>query len=58
MQDCKQEFHDQHNQLENKVRQLDVEKAELGAKEQSTREHLQMIVKDKERLEQDSELKL
>lgn len=58
LQDCKQEYHDQHQQLETKFRQLDVEKAELGAKEQSTREHLQMIVKDKERVEQDSELKL
>jgi hypothetical protein len=37
---------------------LDVEKAELSAKEQSSREHLQMIQKEKERLEIDSEQKL
>lgn len=58
LQDCKQEFQDEHKQLEGKVRQLDVEKAELSAKEQSTREQLQMIVKDKERLEQDTDQKL
>ncbi len=35
-----------------------MEKAELSAKEQSSREHLQMIQKEKERLEIESEQKL
>jgi hypothetical protein len=40
------------------VRQLDVEKAELAAKEQYIREQVQLLQKDKERQEQDSDLKL
>lgn len=40
------------------MRQLDVEKAELSAKEQYIREQNQQLQNDKERLEQDADLKL
>jgi len=40
------------------VRQLDVEKAELAAKEQYLSEKVQLLQKDKERQEQDSDLRL
>lgn len=37
--------------IENKLRRAEIEKAELSAKEQSTREHLQQIQSEKQQLE-------
>lgn len=37
--------------LENKLRRAEIEKAEISAKEQSTREHLQQVQSEKNQLE-------
>jgi hypothetical protein len=39
--------------MDSKLRRAEIEKAELGAKEQSTREHLQQIQSEKVQLEQE-----
>ena len=49
---------DKQDQLEVKLRQAETDKASLGAKEQSLRENLAQVVKDKEQAETESRERL
>ena len=53
LDEVKGEHRDKLDSLEGKLRKGEIEKAELAAKEQSTREHLQQVQNDKQQAEQE-----
>ena len=58
LSEVKQIHQNDHQNLEQKLRQAEIERAEFGAKEQSTKEQLQLLLKEKERIEQEAETRL
>lgn len=58
LDEVKGEHRDKLDSIEGKLRKGEIEKAELAAKEQSTREHLQQVQNDKQQVEQDLQNRL